>query len=268
MLFQISNSCNMNCPHCLDSCVPCNEHMSMETFDKAIEFATVKTCAAVALISGGEPTHNPLWEEMLRKAADSFMHAVLVTNGEWLGSEKENALISVLKDCSNVSVQITSVKGLYRLHEETVKKVQTFKMRLRDMNLKQRLSFWTEKLNILALGRAAENVEIMKMSEEHGFTMSCLTPALISAQLPLEDAIGMLERKGKFCKPLVDWKGDIHWSESVLCPHFGSVYDDYSEIREKAFRWRPCGKCADYRKLLAKTDPAYMSAKKVLGIVA
>jgi len=241
--------------------------MSMETFGKAVDFA-LKSGVRIVCVSGGEPSLNPNYAEMLRTCAEKFMISTFITNGEWLGTEKEDVVLDILKKHTNLKVQITSIKGLYRLHEETVKKVDAFKQRLKDAKLKHALTFDRDKLFMVALGRATEHEDIMKQTLEHMNSMSCFASALVSAQLPFKAAIDTLEMKGKFCHPLVDWKGNIHWSESVLCPHFANLDEDIEVIWKKANEWRPCCKCADVKKLLANTDPKYIGARILLGIHA
>ena len=75
-----------------------------------------------------------------------------------------------------------------------------------------------------------------------------------------------MESRGKFCHPLVDWQGSLHWAESWLCPAFAHVTEDNATIAEKAHTWRPCGLCAGYRKLLANNEPKYLLAKLILGV--
>lgn len=95
----------------------------------------------------------------------------------------------------------------------------------------------------------------------------------MSAQTDFKTATCVLEENNRFCKPFIDWEGGIHWSESHLCPEFFKIpphltMDDamFDQIAEAAHAWRPCGKCADYKKLLNNNGPKYILAKKNLGI--
>lgn len=265
MLFQITNSCNMMCPHCMDRCVPCNQNMTMETFDKAKEFAHLSG-ANVILISGGEPSHNTLFMHFARVCASEFMLVALLTNGEWLGGACEKEIVELLKSHLNVSIQFTNVKGLYRNYYDTESKIDTFKKVLRGNGLKHRMEVARRIESMLALGRATEHEEILQAARDDPNTMSCFSSALVSAQLPYKDAVNKLEDMGKFCHPLVDWQGNLHWSESVLCPSFANVSEPFEVVCEKAHGWRPCCKCEDFKKLVAKTDMKYVMARHILGI--
>lgn len=265
MLLKITSSCNMMCPHCLDKCVPGEQHMDVKTFERAVDFAH-NSGVRVVCVTGGEPSLNPMWYDMLNLVASEFMIATFVTNGEWLGTDKEEKVLELVRKHKNIKIQITSIRGLYRLHDETLPKVERFKRILKDEKIKHVLKCDTDKLNMLALGRAGENEEILKQTYENPNTMSCLAAALVSAQLPFKDAIHTLEMKGKFCHPLVDWQGKLHWSESTLCPHFATLDMKDEEIWEKARTWRPCCKCEDTKKLMEKTDPKYVAARMILGI--
>ena len=265
MVLQITNSCNMMCPHCMDSCVPCDKHMSEETFEKAKHFAH-QSGSRVVLISGGEPTHNPLFGMFTRECAKEFPIVAFLTNGEWMGSDKEREVVDILKSHGNVSIQLTNVKGLYRKYEETEKKVEAFKKVLRDNGLKHRMTVADRIESMVSLGRATEHDEIMEEARHSMNTMSCFASALIAAQLPYVRAIDNLEHRGKFCHPLVDWQGDLHWSESVLCPRFANISEPFDVICDKANKWRPCCKCADFKKLVSKQDEKYKIAMAILGI--
>lgn len=249
----------------MDSCVPCNQHMTEDIFDKAKEFAH-KSGAKVILVSGGEPTHNPLFGQFTRDCANEFSLVAFLTNGEWIGGEQEEEVVDILKCHRNVSIQITNVKGLYRKYEDTEKRVEEFKNVLRENGLKHRMTVADKIEGMLALGRATESEEIMRLAMSNPNTMSCFASAVVAAQLPYKETIANLESRGKFCHPLVDWQGNLHWSESVLCPSFANVSEPFDVICEKACKWKPCCKCEDYKRLVAKTDAKYSLARHILGI--
>lgn len=273
MLIQITNTCRMGCPHCMDCALETPQHMADSTFERALEFA-YWSGVNVLSISGGEPTEHPKWIEYVMKAADSnlgFVSVALPSNGMWLLDEaKQNAMLMLMSSYRNLSVQVSSFPGLYRMREEILAKADDFKQRLKAEGVKHRFNVETDRKVIdpkmLALGRAAQNDEYSRLAAESVMTTSCFASALVAAQLPFKDAVSKLETMGKFCHPLVDWKGEVKWSESCLCPGFGKVTDDFSQLAIKASEWRPCGKCADYKKLLAKSDMKYAVAKAIMGI--
>lgn len=267
MLFQITNTCNMGCPHCLDKATGEPMHMEMSTFDKAVGFA-LHSRSHVVLVSGGEPSLHPSFTEIMTRCCRTFDVVGLVTNGEWLSDKgKEDALVSLMKRFSSLSIQITSVEEFYRRHRLTLGLADAFVSRLKADGITDRVSVCTGPLHLKALGRAAESVALTERAMKSKGTMSCFSSSLVAAQLPYLKTIESLEARGKFCHPLVDWRGMVHWSESWLCPSFGDVtMDSFEELDAKACFWRPCCRCADYAKLAGNDSGMYLAAKAILGI--
>ena len=65
---------------------------------------------------------------------------------------------------------------------------------------------------------------------------------------------------------LVDYKGDVHLSESNLCPSFGNVNDDYMlEIFNNLRNAKPCCQCALGKKFLTSENIKIQVARHLLG---
>lgn len=198
---------------------------------------------------------------------------MLATNGKWLGTDDDEHKIRSLCDKhSNFVVQVTAVKGIYKDYDKTVRNYHSFKGML--INPEQ-IVLASQIEAMVSLGRANNDKQCSKLAEGNNRKMmSCFTAALVNAQTKdYEETIRILEDKSKFCHPLVDWKGGVHWSESWLCPAFytipGHLLLDlpmYKCIAEAAHAWRPCGACPDYQKLLKNNYPLYVLAKHILGI--
>ena len=70
-----------------------------------------------------------------------------------------------------------------------------------------------------------------------------------------------------FCKPCVDPNGNVHMSESMLCPSVGNVNEHlFSDIYKNMCNFKPCGSCKDYEKFKNSTRPDLRAAKELLGI--
>ena len=68
------------------------------------------------------------------------------------------------------------------------------------------------------------------------------------------------------CKPFVDYKGNVHLSESHLCPSFGNVNNNYwLEIFNNLREAKPCCKCALGKKFLESQDIKIQVARNLLG---
>lgn len=270
MLIQITNTCRMGCPHCMDAATPEPNHMTMETFFKAIGLAERLNVRAL-VISGGEPTEHPDWARMITHAAQRFPSVSVPTNGAWLFSpSKRHQMTEILRLNANVKLQVSSFPGLYKDHEKTVAAVKEYALELKALGLKKRLHLETDRRLIddkmIELGRCKLHPELAELARRSSKTASCVSGSVVSAQTTLDKAIPLLESRGQFCKPMVGFDGGIRFSESYLCPPFASVHDPYGTIIEKAHAWRPCGGCDGFRKLKESTDPKYMMARIVLGV--
>ena len=278
MLLQITNNCDNNCPHCLQACVgpKHNGHMRQGVFYNSLALFR-KLGINVLLISGGEPTLHPKWAEWTREALRSAAHVGIVTNGNWLIPEPytltAGTMIELLRENKGrVSVQISSDPMWYPNHERIIAGYTRLAERFPDVV--EFINLETKVEHIVSLGRAASNPDCLEIAKnDKTITTSCFIGALMSAQTDFKTAVCTLEENNRFCKPFIDWDGGIHWSESHLCPEFFKIpshlaMDDamFDMISEAAHAWRPCGKCADYKKLLNNNYPKYVIAKKILGI--
>lgn len=274
MLIQITNTCRMVCKHCLNDSKQYDSHMTSMTWNKVLNHAK-SSGVNVMLISGGEPTEHPYWNEIIDEACDNFTDVVIPTNGMWINTDKEDLMLMILKKHPNCQVQITSVRGYYPLYDKIVTSVRELKQRLkvhpdRDMRrveFNQILPCIDVQLHMVSLGRAAKDSECLNLaSADEATTTSCFMGSLVASQIDYKQVIQTMEGRGHFCKPRINYKGEIGWSESSLCPSFATVYNTPDEIQQKASEWRPCGKCRDYQKLLNNKQPKYLSAKAILGI--
>ena len=66
MLIQITNTCHMLCPHCMQRSDAQQRHMSMETVEQCARHAEELGVMAV-MISGGEPTEHPQFKEIVKR---------------------------------------------------------------------------------------------------------------------------------------------------------------------------------------------------------
>ncbi len=65
---------------------------------------------------------------------------------------------------------------------------------------------------------------------------------------------------------MIDFNGDVHLSESWLCPSFGNVTTDYMmEIFNNLKEAKPCYGCSLGKKFLESTDPNIVKAREILS---
>ena len=243
----------MGCSHCMQNSTEDPQHMSMEIVKRTVKFAEWSHAFAI-LISGGEPTEHPKFFE-IAKMFSKFECVAIISNGDFISDPDKTAKMKELLKRNNFSMQITSISGIYPRQVD-----------LKALEALPHTVSHTEGINMLSLGRAATSPKYSEIAKTTNGTTSCFATALTFAQLPYVFALKNIEMRGKMCHPLIDWKGNLHISESWLCPSFANIFEDFTSIADKAHNWRPCGKCADYQKLLKKNDPQYLQAKQILGI--
>ena len=275
MLIQITNHCTLNCPHCLQCSSENGHHMSEEVFRKALEFGKWSGCWRYN-ISGGEPTEHPDFErfidllsayvEDIQMPIPGFPSITIESNGEWARSvPKTNAVKRVLKHRRLEAFQVSSFKGLYKNYDF----IQKYKRKIEALSSKVRV-VTTGIISMQDLGRAALSINpsIEKAVMENKYNISCLNGCFVSKQTDDMTSLSYLFFQGnQTCKPFVDWKGDVHWSESICCPSYGNVLkEDFETIWQNLRKAVPCGKCRLYKKLIESTDPKIVFARNVMGI--
>lgn len=258
MLIQITNTCQGNCIHCLQDSTPEPQHMSMDIVEKTLHFCC-KSTAEVINISGGEPTEHPNFEEIVKKFAKVFKVVTIISNGMFVFDRQKYLLVKKLLQLGNVFLQVTTHKLYYPKYKAICAKKDKFIA----LGPKCTLTI-NPDIYVHQLGRAINNDFCKEQALTHSYTTSCMMATSIFWQLPFNMAILNMEQRFHFCTPLVDWQGNIHLSESWLCPSIGNVetFDNFKDI----IKAKPCGKCADYQKILDNNSPQYAIVKQMMGI--
>ena len=250
------------------------QHMSEEVFVKAVEFG-IWSGAWTYNVSGGEPTEHPKLESFINLLAEKLNEVHLFggdpvftieSNGEWARDvHKTNAVKRILKHKRLAGFQISSFKGLYKNYAF----IQKYKSKLKALS--PRMFIADEGIiSMQDLGRASttDNVFIKKSISENKHNVSCLNGCLASKQTDSIVELNMsLALMSQHCKPFVDWKGNVHWSESICCPSYGNVStDDFETIWNNLRKAVPCGKCSLYKNLQNSNDEKIKIARRILGI--
>lgn len=264
MLIQITNSCSMGCRHCLQDSKVGEFNMSMDMVDKTISFIS-RTPAKVINISGGEPTEHPKFFEVLKEFCETLTAKQgylinIISNGSFiLNDEKAREMKKFFIKYMNLGLQICTHRDYYPRYNEIIDRLEDFK----KIDSQVALAI-NPPIYIHQLGRAAEDSFSKEQAKKHRFTTSCLMASTTFWQLPFNIAILSMESRAHFCTPLVDWRGNIHLSESWLCPSIGKVesFEKFMDI----VQFKPCGKCADYQKLLNNKTSNYVQVKKLMNI--
>lgn len=127
MLIQITNTCHMLCPHCMQRSDATPRHMSMETVELCARHAEELGVMAV-MISGGEPTEHPQFKEIVKRFL-KFPVVGIISNGDWADNLEMIKTMRWLLSHRNVSLQITNIPGIYP-REVNIRKIRTLFPRL------------------------------------------------------------------------------------------------------------------------------------------
>lgn len=264
MLIQITNRCQEGCKHCMQNSLPDGPHMTEEVFKRAIAFGKFLK-VKMWVISGGEPTEHPqfyhfckLLNEALGK--DGKAAFTVVSNGTWYRDSEKVEMVKKLSRLRNFAgMQVYTNKQWYKDYDfimENKKGIESI----------EKIYIDTEPLYMQDLGRARMNKEAQEAVAENKYHMSCLNGHLLFAQLsPLRRLEGFA-REGMMCKPLIDFKGNVHLSESWYCQSFGNIMTDlHMEIFKSLKDGQPCCKCALGKKYLESDREDIMKARYILG---
>ena len=113
MLLQITNKCHMMCPHCLQDSKPEGNHMTLETFNKVLQFMLYCGINYVT-ISGGEPTEHPDIEKICQVLHNHKIHFSICSNGiDYFNPKFQN----LLKKYGNEISFSISIDGTKKLHD-------------------------------------------------------------------------------------------------------------------------------------------------------
>lgn len=256
----------MQCPHCLQDSTPDGGHMEYDTFVKTIEFG-LNIFSSIYNISGGEPTENPELLKMCKtfdgisRNFGGVLSFVLASNGMWLKDKGKTEMVKeILSLPSCQGMQVYSNEKYYKEHGWLLRNIRQF-----DKFTKVIVDTSPIK-SMQDLGRARTCETAQKQVRDNRFYMSCLNSILVAKQVgdPKRWGAG-LQSSFHICKPLVDYKGNVHLSESWLCPSVGNVNtQDVQTIWANIKKAEPCGNCAGCRKFLASKDPKIVEARKLI----
>lgn len=265
MLLQITNRCRMGCPHCLDDATSDGGLMTLETCRAAVKFAK-DSGDFMLIVSGGEPTEHPMFYDCCRIVNESGLKFSICSNGMWLGDEKKEWAMDKVSNLSGFcGGQIYTNPRWYRLHEQTVDKWTDKGSR---WEAKGFVFDTTDIQGMQDIGRAKSCPEAVKEAEASPYHNSCLTSCVTLAQSGSSTSMffQLMFYQHRFCTPLIDWQGNVHMSESWLCPSHGNVMTDaHEDIWEAMRRFRPCGGCLGCKRYMSENTPKMVAARRLLG---
>ncbi|MCX4279483.1 radical SAM protein [Muribaculum sp.] len=264
MLIQITNRCQEGCRHCLQNSLPDGPHMTEAMFKRTLAFGKFLRCMTY-VISGGEPTEHPQFYDFC-KMLNNFISKngnkaafTVVSNGMWYPEQVET-MRKLARLEHYAGMQVYTNQQWYKDYDFIMAHKE-------DLEAIEKVKVDTEPLQMQDLGRARFNEDAQLEVAKNPYHMSCLNGHLIFKQVSPMRRLDGLFINGTMCKPLVDFRGNVHLSESCLCPSFGNVDTDlHMDIFRNLQEATPCLKCAGGRKYIESTAPDIVRAKNIIGV--
>lgn len=194
--------------------------MSMQTFLKSkIFIERTYLNFKVAMVSGGEPTDNPLLLDFIQLLQG--WHIIILSNGLFL-SKNTNLAQKLLE--SNITLQIYNDPQYYPT------KVTPFNH--------PKIVF-CNKINLMSpFGRAIKNGFKTTRQSPLCFNLRSCAHTLKN----FSEAVLNLRLSGKMCSPSIDIHGNILAGESRFCHKIGTVESPEKELLENLLTMQ-CNKC-------------------------
>jgi len=238
MIFQLTQYCDMECPHCMGSYNEDGEHATMDTVSQICKFTQLYRPTSL-LISGGEPTDHPNFLELFEYILyNTDAMIILTSNGKFLYNKTIKDKLIELNNKFLFSIQISAIKGLY-------KRVKSTNTLFTSIKRKLKLGYISNELAVVdQLGRA-KGKDWSKYSTYVRQVPNCfnlLSCGYSNDCTTFKDVITAIHTKNN-CKPFITEKGNIHISESPVCRHIGTIWDDDKTLYNNLYNTEPCGNC-------------------------
>jgi len=256
MLIKVTNRCGMGCSHCLENSTPAGEHMTEETFDKAMEFtrrvegrAWALGLPPMVLVSGGECTEHPDIVKFIEALVAWGVRPMLLTNGMWLANKELRA--SLLRpEWKQLLFQVTNDPRFYPRAPERVQDPRVV---------------YVDSLSVfVALGRGRRKImgDVPMRKAPASFNLRSITRSLGS----IESAIIKLRARAALgsaghCTPSITHEGWVMAGESRHCARIGTVDSTNEELTRALLEMGECDNCG----LEARLDAQHRQA---IGLTA
>jgi hypothetical protein len=239
MLIKVTNKCSMGCTHCLEDSTPAGEDMSWDTFVASVEFtervenyAWATGVTPFILLSGGEPSENPLIDKFIELVISKNIIPILITNGMWL-EDKELRERILRPEWPKLTIQVTNDSRFYPTGP---------KIRVDD----PRVGYVSKISSIIPLGRIKKRMpeEPKARRSPTSFNLRSLTQSFKSFDM----AVFVIRRnaamgKSGNCIPSICSSGDVVAGESRLCYKIGTVWSTTQQITQTLLEMGSCNRC-------------------------
>lgn len=253
MLFHLTEYCTLRCPHCMVNSNKKGKHADEKTVQQFIRFAHKMGTYKIA-IAGGEPTEHPDFIKMFRMILIAFggnAIVMLMTNGRFMLDKHYTNEIAVLQTKFGFVIQVSALKGIYPLREETVAAYHDQKSKFNAIEIVENIT------GIQKLGRARYwNYKhlgpLYQWKVPNCFNLYSAAKSNDSERpiRSFKDIINYMDADSirkrnlflNFCKPLIGWDGSIYVGESPECTKLGNIHS-YRDPIKTLKRTNPCEEC-------------------------
>lgn len=222
MLIKITQSCSMGCTHCCNNALPCDKHMTMDTFKSALNFISKYDCNLMDALAGGEPFEHPQIWELIDEYFKTFSERILTvaTNGLYLQNNQELVHNKILQ-YPLLFFQVTNDARFYPTKIDLTKRI------FRNKNV----LICTEINHVYPKGRALINhSDIMGQKNKCPTCFNVKLMALQMGDKGLKQIIFSLRLQEKLCIPSIQYNGNLAFGEYDGCPGYVSIYSEEQEI--------------------------------------
>lgn len=214
----------------------------------------------VAVISGGEPTASPYFEYICKELNREQIHFMIASNGTWCESpEIITTVYNILKLPYCVYLQVYSNAKWYKDYELVISH--------KNNTLRHpKIHIITDDiLSMQDLGRAKTGA--IQEVEANPFAMSCLKSTVLARQCSDIQQFAALGQQRVICTPMVDYIGNVHMSESCLCPSCGNLLTNtFASIWDVMHSLDPCLGCKVSQRFMNSNSLKAAVARKILGL--
>lgn len=236
MLIRVTDKCTMGCIHCMiDKSSPKGEHMTLETFDKALLLSYLLG-ARFIILSGGEPFDHPAIFDIIAKTQAHGFITMVASNGLFaLDPDMRQQAAR-----SGAMIQITNDPRYYPRDLRLVQEIFT----------DQGWSF-EDHIRLIFPCRRTKTAGLDPTRQ----SPTCFNLRSATLQYDLISAIIVLQNQGKLCSPSINTDGSIVAGESDTCFKIGTVDSTEGEL-DDSLRTIHCNRCGLQHNL----EPRYLTA--------
>ena len=217
MLVKITSHCTMGCTHCMEDAGPGGEHMTLETFERVIDFID-RNEFLFAMLTGGEPTDHPQFVDFVHLAKRKLKVLVMSNGLFWSDPIRRQQYMDL-----GIDFQIINDPRYYPQRVEPIKHPRVL---------------YDDKLiaPITPLGRAKD------MESGRKAPLCFNLRSAVRSFRDFRNAVMFMRQNAKMCTPSILTDGSIVAGESRFCYKIGTVENSNLELTNNLAQMK-CNQC-------------------------